>query len=99
MRALAIPVLLATAVLAAGCSTEHELTPLQSAAMRCKPSNIQRGEWPCQKAKDTPDEPLYCYRTLGAIECYAEPRPNQSAETRRQVYPPDVADPPPHRHR
>jgi len=92
MRAFAILAILALA----GCSTEYELTPLQSAAMRCKPSNIQRGEWPCQKARAAADEPMYCYRNLAGVDCYAEPRPALSAETRRQTYPPEVTDPRPY---
>ena len=94
MRALAILAIFAPLALAA-CSTEYELTPLQSAAVRCKPSNIQRGEWPCQKhVQKADDEPLFCYRTLANVECYTRPRPDLSAETVRRTYPPEVTDPP-----
>ena len=94
MRALAILAVFAPLALAA-CSTEYELTPLQSAAMRCKPSNIQRGEMPCLKqVQKADDEPLFCYRTLGNVECYARPRPDLAAETVRRIYPAEVTDPP-----
>jgi hypothetical protein len=90
MRSLAVLGLL----LLGACSLEHELTPLQSAAVRCKPSNVAKGEYPCLSAKDTPDPAMFCYRTIGAVECYDRPRPDLSAETRRQTYPPLVNDPP-----
>jgi hypothetical protein len=95
MRALAVFGLL----LVGACSIEHELTPLQSAATRCKPSNVAYGKYPCLAVKDAPDEPMYCYRTIGGVECYAQPKPDLSAETRRQTYPPLVTDPPPYRPR
>jgi len=90
MRALTLLALLALAA----CSQEHELSPLQSAARRCKPSNVAQGEWPCRKAVEAADEPTYCYRTLGGIDCYARPQPSLSAETVRKPYRPEVTDPP-----
>jgi hypothetical protein len=92
MRNLAVLALL----LLGACSIEHELTPLQSAATRCKPSNVAYGKYPCMAVKDTPESPLFCYRTIGEVECYAVPKPDLAAETRRQTYPPLVSDPGPY---
>jgi hypothetical protein len=92
MRALAFCGLL----LVGACSLEHELTPLQSVATRCRPSNVVKGEYPCQSVREVPDAPVYCYKTIGSVECYAQPKPDLAAETRRQTYPPVIAEPPPY---
>jgi len=94
MRRPLVPLLLLLGLVA--CSQQYERTALQSGGERCRLSYLMHGQKPCYNADRPPDPPLYCYKTLAAVECFQEPKPNQSAETDpRRTYPPLLADPSP----
>jgi len=92
MRALVLVALLGLAA----CSTQYERSALQSGGERCRVSNLVLGHKLCRNADRPPDPPLYCYKTLAAVECFLEPKPNLSAETDpTRSYPPLLTDPSP----
>ena len=51
----------------------------------CVPVNVLAGRPMCTEEKETAaaePEPVYCYRTLGQVDCHAEPDPMMSPTTR-----------------
>jgi hypothetical protein len=51
----------------------------------CVPMNVLSGKPMCPEENETPakeEQPIYCYRTLGQVDCHAEPDPMMSPATR-----------------
>jgi hypothetical protein len=51
----------------------------------CVPMNVLSGKPMCpeeEKAAAKDEAPVYCYRTLGQVDCHAEPDPMMSPTTR-----------------
>jgi hypothetical protein len=59
----------------------------------CVPMNVLAGKPMCPEedsAAKKDEAPVYCYRTLGQVDCHAEPDPMKSATTR--LYRAEAAD-------
>ena len=51
----------------------------------CMPFNVLSGKPMCDDKEESAapeEEPVYCYRTLGHVDCHAEPDPMKSPGTR-----------------
>ena len=87
MKALRALVLVGMAMLASGCETVMVNlvdNALSSATDReCSVSGMFRGDVLCQPAAPVitvGEPPLFCYRTLGTVDCYAETDPYKATK-------------------
>ncbi|MCG8493147.1 MAG: hypothetical protein MI743_16115 [Sneathiellales bacterium] len=56
----------------------------QMTEMECTSVNMMFGEAYCKdKSKKVVQEPLYCYKTLGGIDCYSRKNPYETEKSER----------------
>jgi hypothetical protein len=87
MRRLAA-ILAATAfgALLGGCSQSVDTLMSWSAGMDCKLERKDRNQPPCYpKDYRVAEAPLYCYKTIGGVECYGQP--DRYADARAPLHP------------
>lgn len=80
MRAMTIMVLIGAAVTISGCSSDIFKTVDKNVAGifgdSCSFTNLSSGDDFCPSKKETfVQPPLYCYKTLGSVNCYREENP------------------------
>jgi hypothetical protein len=80
MRILAFAALLGSTFMASGCSSDVFKTVDKKVAGlfgdSCSFDNLSNGDDFCPTKKETfVQPPLYCYKTLGSVNCYKEENP------------------------
>jgi len=69
-----------------GCAPTIDKVMGWSTGDDCKLDRIDRGQAMCVKKTELAVAPLYCYKTIGGMECYAQP--DRFADNRAPVSPP-----------
>jgi hypothetical protein len=51
-----------------------------SRGKNCSTIRVQTGQTYCEEDERVPPKEIYCYRTIGQVNCYASPRPHGEEE-------------------
>ncbi|MBO6825076.1 MAG: hypothetical protein JJ879_02655 [Sneathiella sp.] len=88
LRLITVGFLLSLTLFTTGCTTaavaviDEKIS--QMTDKECTSVNIMLGESYCQdKVRQIKQEPVYCYKTLGGVDCYAEKDPYEDGQSER----------------
>ncbi len=88
MRVLSVAFLFAALFAVSGCTTaavaviDEKIS--QMTEMECTSVNVMFGEDYCKEKREAiKQEPVYCYKTLGGIDCYSQKNPYNTEKSER----------------